>query len=552
MGRLGRFFKEAFSVERLIGLGFLAVLVAVLMSNPDIIQLLRLKTFDYFQVLKPRTVTPAAEQPVKIIDIDEKSLQAIGQWPWSRSTIATMVKNLQDIGATIVAFDIVFAEPDRTNPSDIAKTVPGLDEETKTKLMKLPSNDEIFAEIIKRPCPAYGKTRKDARCVIMGQTHHDEATEDKNAQAIHKSIVTRAPRGMQNPDIKRFVPKVDHLTRNIPLLEQASVGQGFFSLDAELDGIVRRIPVLYTYKDELFTALSVEMLRVLFGLRSIAGFITPLGMEKLAVSPKFVMPTDARGRVWPYFSKHDQAKYISAVDVINMRSLPKEEQVKLIKNVRGRMMIVGTSAVGLKDIRATPIDNRIPGVEVHAQVIEAAARGLYLSRPGYMHGGEVTILFIVGILMIWLVPKVGAKWTLLLFAVMAGGSVGGSWYLFTEHRVLFDPLYGTVSVFLLYSLLTYTGYAKEEAQRQQTRAAFSKYLSPDMVAKVAADPDSLKLGGEQRELTLLFSDVRGFTTISEQFTPEGLTDLINKLLTPLTNVILSNQGTVDKYMGDAV
>jgi adenylate cyclase len=135
---------------------------------------------------------------------------------------------------------------------------------------------------------------------------------------------------------------------------------------------------------------------------------------------------------------------------------------------------------------------------------------------------------------------------------MAGGSVGTSWYLFTEQRVLFDPVFGTASILLLYTLLTYTGYAKEEAQRRQTRDAFSKYLSPDMVARVAADPSSLKLGGEQRELTLLFSDVRGFTTISEQFSPEGLTDLINKLLTPLTNVILSNQGTVDKYMGDAV
>ena len=294
------------------------------------------------------------------------------------------------------------------------------------------------------------------------------------------------------------------------------------------------------------------MLRVLFGKPSIAGFVSPLGMVKLAITPKFIMPTDKRGNVWPYFSKQDPGKYIPAVDVINMRSLPKDKQKELIKKVRGRMMIVGTSAVGLKDIRATPIDARIPGVEVHAQVIESAARRLYLSRPNYMHGGEVLILLIVGLLMIWLVPKIGAKWTLLLFAFMAGGSVGGSWYLFTEHRILFDPLYGTVSVFLLYSLLTYTGYAREEAGRRQTRDAFGKYLSPDMVARVANDPDSLVLGGEQRELTLLFSDVRGFTTISEQFTPVGLTGLINKLLTPLTNVILSHHGTVDKYMGDCV
>ena len=553
MDRIGQFFKKAFSTDRLIGLGLLTVLLAVQVAEPKLVQLLRLKTFDYFQVLKPRSITPSAQQPVKIIDIDEKSLQTIGQWPWSRSTIAKMVRNLQDMGAKVIAFDIVFAEPDRTNPSDIVKNVTGLDPETKDKISKLQSNDDIFAKAINRPCRAYGKTRRDTRCVVMGQTHHDAGADfRKSYPAIKKSIVTRGAKGMKNADIKKYIPHLEHLTRNIPVLEKASIGQGFFSLDSEIDGIVRRVPVLFAHKGELYTALSVEMLRVLFGKPSIAGFVSPLGMVKLAITPRFILPTDKRGNVWPYFSKQDHGKYISAVDIINVRSLPAAKRKELIKNVSGRMMIVGTSAVGLKDIRATPIDSRIPGVEVHAQIIESAARNLYLSRPNFMHGGEVTILFIVGLLMIWLVPKIGVKWTLLLFAFMAGGSVGGSWYLFTEHRMLFDPLYGTVSVFLLYSLLTYTGYAREEAGRRQTRDAFSKYLSPDMVARVANDPDSLVLGGEQRELTLLFSDVRGFTTISEQFTPVGLTGLINKLLTPLTNVILAHHGTVDKYMGDCV
>ena len=553
MGRIGQFFKKAFSTDRLIGLGFLTVLMVVLIANPNVVQLLRLKTFDYFQVLKPRAPTPEKEQPIKVIDIDEKSLQSIGQWPWSRSTIAKMVQNLQDLGATIVAFDIVFAEPDRTNPSDIVKNVIGLDPDTKAKISKLRSNDEIFASVIRRPCPAYGRSRRDARCVVMGQTHHDEGADFKEyKKAKKKSIATRGTKGMKFPDVKKHVPRLDHLTRNIPILEQSSIGEGFFSLDSELDGIVRRIPTLFNYKDEVYTALSVEMLRVLFNKKTIFARVSPAGMESLAVTEKFVMPTDARGRVWPYFSKYERSNYISAVDIINMRSLPKKDLQKLIKDVRGRMTIVGTSAVGLKDIRNTPVDTRIPGVEVHAQVIESAAKRLYLKRPHYMNGAEWTILLIVGLLMVWLVPKVGAKWTLLLFVLMAGGSVGGAWYLFSEHRILFDPVYGTVSVFLLYSLLTYTGYAREEAQRRQTRDAFGKYLSPDMVARVANDPDSLVLGGEQRELTLLFSDVRGFTTISEQFTPVGLTGLINKLLTPLTNVILSHHGTVDKYMGDCV
>ena len=220
--------------------------------------------------------------------------------------------------------------------------------------------------------------------------------------------------------------------------------------------------------------------------------------------------------------------------------------------IKGKITIVGTSAVGLLDIRATPVDAVIPGVEVHVQLIEAALQGAYLKRPGYFVGAELALILFGGLLMIWLVPKIGAKWTMLLFLVLAFGAAGTSWYLFVTERQLFDAGFAIISILFLYTLLTYTGYAKEEAQRRQTRDAFSKYLSPDMVERVAGDPSWLKLGGEQRDMTLLFCDVRGFTTISEQFDAVGLTSLINKLLTPLTNVILDRQGTVDKYMGDCI
>ncbi|MBL6958813.1 MAG: adenylate/guanylate cyclase domain-containing protein [Rhodospirillales bacterium] len=220
--------------------------------------------------------------------------------------------------------------------------------------------------------------------------------------------------------------------------------------------------------------------------------------------------------------------------------------------IKGKLTIVGTSAVGLLDIRATPTESLMPGVEVHAQLIESAFSNAYLTRPGNVIGAEFMLILFGGLLMIWLVPKVGAKWTMILFLVFAGGSAYTSWHLFAEQRILFDAAYAVICILLLYTLLTYTGYAKEEAERRQTRDAFSKYLSPDMVEKVAGDPGALKLGGDKRQLTLLFCDVRGFTTISEQFDAVGLTALINKLLTPLTNVILDHQGTVDKYMGDCI
>ena len=220
--------------------------------------------------------------------------------------------------------------------------------------------------------------------------------------------------------------------------------------------------------------------------------------------------------------------------------------------IRGKLTILGTSAVGLRDIRSIPTERDIPGVEVHAQLIEAIVGGQYLVRPNYADAAELSILLVGGIIMIILVPWVGAKWTALLFFIVAGSALGTSWYLFSEHLVLLDATYATVGILVMFTSMTYAGYSREEASRRQTRDAFSKYLSPDMVERVAGDPGALKLGGDQRDMTLLFCDVRGFTTISEQFDAVGLTALINKLLTPLTNVILERRGTIDKYMGDCI
>ena len=194
----------------------------------------------------------------------------------------------------------------------------------------------------------------------------------------------------------------------------------------------------------------------------------------------------------------------------------------------------------------------MPGVEVHAQIVETALQGNYLERPGYFDVAEVAFILLIGLILVILIPWLGAKWTAIVFVgsiVFAGGY---SWHLFANERILLDASAAILSLTSIYMVLTYTSYAREEAQKKQTRAAFSKYLSPDMVSRVAENPEELKLGGEERELTLLFCDVRGFTPISELFDPQGLTALINKLLTPLTNQIMARQGTVDKYMGDCI
>jgi adenylate cyclase len=529
-GRMLKFLRSAFSFERLLSVALLSGFMFLYYVDPYPVQFLRLKTFDFYQQQKPREIPPPQGKPVTIIDLDEESLAEIGQWPWPRTTVAKLIENLMQMGAALVAFDIVFAEPDRMNPNNIPDTVVGLDEATKAKLRLLPSNDEIMSRVIR-------KSR-----VVLGQAGYWEKLETKKGPPIKKSVALLKQGKNVNPAF--FLPRFQSLIRNVPVLEKHATGHGIFSLVPEPDGIVRRVPTLFVYENELYPSLAVEMLRVAVNRKSILVKANVAGITFLGVHKNLQIPTDSHGRVWPYFSKSDKSKYVSAKDVLNGTADP-----ALIK---GKLTIVGTSAVGLLDIRAVPTEPVIPGVEVHVQLIESAMHKKWLSRPNYFIGAELALILFGGLAMIILVPWAGAKWTMGLFLLVSGGAGATSWYLFAEHRLLFDAGYAIISILLLYTVLTYTGYAKEEASRRQTRNAFSKYLSPDMVARVAENPGELKLGGEKREMTLLFCDVRGFTTISEQFDAVGLTALINKLLTPLTNAILDRQGTVDKYMGDCI
>ena len=529
-GRMLKFLRSAFSFERLLSVALLSGFMFLYYVDPYPVQFLRLKTFDFYQQQKPREIPPPQGKPVTIIDLDEESLAEIGQWPWPRTTVAKLIQNLMQMGAALVAFDIVFAEPDRMNPNKIPDTVVGLDEATKAKLRALPSNDEIMSRVIR-------KSR-----VVLGQAGYWEKLETKKGPPIKKSVALLKQGKNVNPAF--FLPRFQSLIRNVPVLEKHATGHGIFSLVPEPDGIVRRVPTLFVYENELYPSLAVEMLRVAVNRKSILVKANVAGITFLGVHKNLQIPTDSHGRVWPYFSKSDKSKYVSAKDVLNGTADP-----ALIK---GKLTIVGTSAVGLLDIRSVPTEPVIPGVEVHVQLIESAMHKKWLSRPNYFIGAELALILFGGLAMIILVPWAGAKWTMGLFLLVSGGAGATSWYLFAEHRLLFDAGYAVISILLLYTVLTYTGYAKEEASRRQTRNAFSKYLSPDMVARVAENPGELKLGGEKREMTLLFCDVRGFTTISEQFDAVGLTALINKLLTPLTNAILDRQGTVDKYMGDCI
>ena len=536
---LVKILKSVFSFERSLGMLLLAAFIGLYYvdtaQNIGFLDFWRNKVFDTYQEIKPREVPAAAQKPVTIIDLDEQSLETVGQWPWPRNILAQMVENTMKLGAVLIAFDVVFAEPDRMNPNSVASTLVGLDDETKQKLSSLKSNDEIFAEAIRRSR------------VVLGQAGRPNETEGVKGPPVKKSVAIRK----MSKDAREpyyFIPKFPSLVRNVPVIEQAATGRfgghGIFSVIPGKDGIVRSVPAFFGHENEYFPSLAIEMLRIATGRPTILAKVNDAGMAEAAVAKGLTVTTDRIGQIWPYFSKRDWDKYVPAYKVLDGTADP--------AMFKGKLVIVGTSAVGLRDIRSIPTERDLPGVEVHAQLIEAILHNQYLTRPNYSDAAELTFLLVGGIILIILVPWVGAKWTAALIILVSAGALGTSWYLFSEKLVLLDGSYAVIGLFVMYTSMTYAGYSREEASRRQTRDAFSKYLSPDMVERVAGDPGALKLGGDQRQMTLLFCDVRGFTTISEQFDAVGLTALINKLLTPLTNVILERRGTIDKYMGDCI
>ncbi len=595
--------KFSFGKARWIGLVLLIAFMGVRHWDPGPLNTIRLKTFDFYQQIKPREIWP--ESPVVIIDLDEASLSEVGQWPWPRNQVAQLVQNAFALGNAVLGFDVIFAEPDRMNGSSVVNSLVGLDEDVKQKLLKLPSNDEIFASVVKR-----------SRRVVAGQAVLPFPKEYPDRKPLNSRIGEKADRGAPPP--RNWATSVPGLLRNVEPLEKAAAGHGLLALEPEPDGIVRRVPAMFRHGTKLYPALSIEMMRLAAGRPSVLAQSNLAGIyaftlsrpqrltvsreilkdDKIGFEPydpnfnrliyaevvdngqvkhllhraklagnkkyrlgrargpvdysKFVMlrlpalvpETDRSGKMYPYFSKTDKAKYVSAKDVLAGTADPAK--------MRGKLAIVGTSAVGLLDIKTVPTEQFIPGVEVHAQLIESVMTNQFLTRPNFADVGEMAIALVAGMIIIILVPWVGAKWTLLFFLVTAVGAGASSWYMFAEHKVLLDAFYGVTAVFIIYVVLTYLGYASEEAQRRQTREAFGKYLSPAMVEQVVENPALLTLGGAKRDMTLLFCDVRGFTSISELFDAEGLTVLINKLLTPLTDIILERNGTIDKYMGDCI
>ena len=514
------------------GLLAFAILISFLpILNPlQIFSSLQNYSFDTFQRILPREVYP--EDPVVIIDIDDRSLAEIGQWPWSRNQLASLTN--QTYAAAALGFDIVFAEPDRTNPKNLIANY-ALNEELTKELSALPSNDELFAKAI-----------EDHGTVILGQALN-------NNQNL---LPTKTKFGLvtQGDDPKQFVTNYSGVQSNITILDASARGVGSMSIGNN-DAIVRQLPTFESIGNQLIPSLALEMTRVAVGASTFQikssnasseeAYGAQTGINNIKLGP-LTIPTTAEGNAWIYFTATKNISTVSAVDVI-AGVIPPEF-------FEGKVALVGTSAAGLLDLRSTPTEKNIPGVTIIAQFIQQIFANEFLQRPDWLFGAEFLAGLGLAILTTLSIQALGPIGGLSVLVLGSGGILGSSYYFFKSKLFLVDPISPLVIALSVYIAVTFFNFLFTELERSRVRGAFAQYLSPEMVNRLAESNESLVLGGEKKEMTFLFSDIRGFTKISEQYKedPEALTQLINQLLTVLSNAILDHGGTIDKYMGDCI
>jgi len=506
--------------------------LALRMWDPNPVARLRAVVFDTYQQIRPRVYDPSL--PVRIVDIDETSLKEVGQWPWPRTVLAALVQRLAENGAAAVGFDIVFPEPDRLSPANAVQSWPKSDalKSLREEVEKLPSNDNVFAEAI-------GQAP-----VVLGFIASPQGTSIPEAKAGFAH-------GGDDPRL--FAPHYPGSAASLPEFQEKASGAGSLNWLPENDQIIRKLPMVVQVGDKLYPSFAADMLRLAqgastyvvksSGASSETSFGENTGIVKVRVGD-YEVPTEADGQMWIRFTRQAKERYLPAWRVLN-GEIGKED-------IEGHLLIVGTSAAGLLDLRATPLEASVPGVELHAQAIEQILQGSFLQRPDFATPAELLYILLLGLLIAFLIYRLGAIASAVLGAFAVAAVVAVSWYAFDVFGWLVDPIYPASALTAVYLAGTLFVFLRTERERNRVRNAFGHYMAPALVERLADDPSRLRLGGEARDMTLLFSDVRGFTTISEGLDAEELTRFLNTLFTPLSNIILDEQGTIDKFMGDAV
>jgi adenylate cyclase len=500
-------------LARILGVG-LTLLVAG--SYPYIevrlLNHLELKTYD----MRLKSAHSAPPQDVTIAAIDEQSLAQLGQWPWSRVVLARLVDRLEQAGARVVAFDVFFAE--RESPQADARFARAISA----------GHNVVLSTV-------FLLNREDAR--PFGAERLEEAKRAITAQAI--ANVRQS--GTASAEYPRTAPQ--GIIVNIPELQRSAAYAGHINILPDADGTVRRAPLVYRYDGRYFPSSDLQAAHAFLGGDLIL-HAASYGIEGVQIGERFI-PTDEEGNLLVrYRGGTGTFRSVSIADVLDGRADP--------ASLRGRIVLIGTTAQGLGDLRVTPFGSAFHGVELRASIIQNLLEGDVLQQPGWMALVDVAAMIVLGLALTFALPRLGIP----AGAALASG-VLVAYVLFANHvfqaeGLWLNVVYPSLLIALLFASTTLVRYFSTESEKRDLKIAFQHYVPPAVVDEILADTSKLRLGGEKRDLTVLFSDIRGFTSMSEALEPEDLVKLLNAYFTEMTDQVFAHKGSLDKYIGDAI
>jgi adenylate cyclase len=500
-------------LARTAGIGLTLVTISLFLFGVSLLDLLELKTYD----MRLRALHSAPPRQVTIAAIDERSVAEIGRWPWSRATLAKLTELLERLGARVIAFDVFFPEPESPQADrELARAVGS-------------RRNVVLGTVF-----LFG--REEAR--HLGPERIEAA---RRAMAAH-AIENVQPSGGAGGEFSMQAPH--GILVNIPELQKSAAYAGHINVVPDADGVVRRAPLVIRHDGRYFPSFDVQAARAFLGGQDLVLHTAPYGIVGIEIGGRDV-PTDEEGRfLVRYRGRAGTFDTVSIADIFAGRA-----DAALL---RDRVVVIGNTAQGIGDVRVTPYGAAFPGVEVRASIIQNLIDGDVLRRPEWMTVVDIALLVALGLALTWLLPRLGVTRGALLALGTAAAYLFVANYLFQAEGLWLNVVYPSILVALLFASTTLVHYFSTESEKRYLKTAFQHYVPPAVVDDIVADADRLRLGGEKRELTVLFSDIRGFTAMSETLTPEDLVKLLNVYFTEMTNKVFEHKGSLDKYIGDAI
>ena len=500
---------------------FAIVLTGIRIDDSSTVKTLRYKTWDKFQVIHPREVV---SDSVTVVNITESDLKTYGQWPWPRHVMAMLHAKIADAGAILVNYNILFAEADRMSGVEYLKSMPMTNELREQLGTTLLDTDAVFSTVL----------RESKRAVLMMSVKNEAGVElPSTTQIIEKG------------NVKPWLYEYGGIVSPHRKVSAGASGMGVNVTSPEPDAVVRKMPVLIRINGKIYPSMILENVRLLNGSKRIKVIAKEHGIDEVLVSKKAGIPVNHNAEMYINYADPNNYVQMSATDILSGNY--NENKIK------NRIVIVGLDAAGLSVLKYTP-HGLTTDQNITAQALDTLLTGKYLLRTPQADTYEIVFLALLLLLLVLVVPRTSVLLAVPLLLFVEVGVAYGAFMAYTNKGFLVDPSWIMLSVFLIWSHSVYNNFATQSRLRQQIKKQFEHYLDPGMVKKLQKDPSLLKLGGETRTMTFLFCDIRGFTPISEKYkgNPAGLTKLINRFLTRMTDVIISNGGTIDKFMGDCI